>query len=399
MRVTILFILLVASGALWAQSETPGQLISDPKFHATAPRLTSNHLRQPVLSWAERNEKNEVVGFYFAVSSDGGTTFGARKSVSMTTGVSGHAEGMPKIAFKSDGTVVAAYEARRPTPESRFAGNIYYRLSKDGGQSWSALAFVHRDTTPGKSRSFMDLQTLPNGEVGMSWLGERGPDEDSGRPLRFAMTTPGAGFGPEITAKEGACQCCRTNLFADKQGRLHIFFRDILPGGIRDIGHVVSLDGGRSFGAYRVLHSDQWRIDGCPHTGPCTAQLDTTLFTAWYTGAEHAPGIKVSAGSGRLLTSVSGSAVQHPQIVATGTALVLAWEQIQESDNQSAIVLRFLDPADGKEKTETIAVESTENAVLPALLPLQNGVLLAYEAGPEKKRQVRWKKVGGIDGK
>ncbi len=388
----ILLILFLCGCTFMADAQ--GHTISNTKLDATAPRLTTNHLAQPVLSWVERDAEGKVVRFAFATSTDGGTSFGTPTEIPIVAGISAHAEGMPKIAFKSDGTIVAAYEARRPTPESRFAGNIHYRLSADGGKNWGSPLYVHTDTSAGKSRSFMDLQTLPNGEVGMSWLGERGADEDSGRPVKFAQTKLGSGFGPEITAKEGACQCCRTNLFADQSGRLHIFFRDILPGGIRDIGHVISSDGGLHFGEYTVLHQDKWRIDGCPHTGPSTAQLDSTIYTAWYTGADSLQGVKVSDGSGQLLTFIEGSEAQHPQLMAGKNGLVLAWDQLQTAENNTVIMLRTIPKYHGQSTQDKTLTVPKDQAKLPVLLPLQSGgILVAYEAGSVKKRQIRWERV------
>jgi hypothetical protein len=365
------------------------QTLSDSRQSATAPRLSTNHKGQPVVSWVERNDKNDVVGFYFATSVDGGETFAAKYSVPLITGVSTHAEGMPKVAFKADGTIVAAYEARRPTPESRFAGNIYYRMSTDDGLTWSAAQFVHTDTTAGQSRSFFDMTALPNGEIGISWLGER-PSAEGGRPVRFAQTTPGKGFGTEMTAKEGACQCCRTNLFVDQQRQVHIFFRDILEGGIRDIGHVKSANGG-AFQSVGVVYNDQWRIDGCPHTGPSTAQLETALYTAWYTGAESGQGIKVSSGDGHLLTYIDNTGAQHPQIASDGQSLALAWDQRAE-DGSTRLCIRRL-TAKGQEGKDLWVTAAEDNAVLPSLLFTGKYLLIAYEAGNAKKRQVRWQRV------
>jgi hypothetical protein len=389
MRHCFFILFLCATWTVQAQYQT----ISNTKMDATAPHFTQNHLKQPVLSWIERDANGKVVRFAFAVSTDEGKSFGQPIDIPIVPGISGHAEGMPKVAFKADGTIMAAYEVKRPTPESRFAGSIYYRLSSDGGNNWTAPVYVHADTSAGKGRSFMDLHPLPNGEIGISWLGERGADEDSGRPVKFSQTLPGAGLGVEITAKEGACQCCRTNLFADKSGNIHIFFRDILPGGIRDIGHVVSSDGGRSFGSYAVLHHDKWQIDGCPHTGPSTAQMGTTLYTAWYTGSETGQGIKVSDGSGQLRAFIEGSAAQHPQLLSNNDKLILAWDQQQPEEKSTVIVLRTLSansPKKDHDKTITLAKDAAE---LPALWATKKGVLVAYEAGPNEKRQIRWEAV------
>ncbi|WP_332368485.1 sialidase family protein [Spirosoma telluris] len=122
-------------------------------------------------------EKNGDKGsaFYFAISKDGGQTFGEKIRVKAPATLSAHAEGMPKIAEKADGTLLAVFEVPNSTPSSRFAGDLLYTMSSDKGQTWTEPKPVHQDVRPGTSHSFSDITRLPNGEIGVVFLDEKLP--------------------------------------------------------------------------------------------------------------------------------------------------------------------------------------------------------------------------------
>jgi BNR repeat-like domain len=383
-------ILIISQSMLYAQLAPQAKTMSDPNFNAAHPALTTDERGNPVLSWVEKNDSNEVVGLYFSVSKDGGKTFSDRKSVHITEGVSSHAEGMPKVVFKADGTIIGAFGVKRVTPQTRFASDLMFVESKDGGATWTNPQYLHTDTTRGKGRSFFDMTRLPNGEIGFSWLGET-PEKGTGRPLRFRQTLKTGGLSAEITAKEGVCQCCRTNLFVDTEGGLHIFFRDILPDGSRDIGHVVSKDAGNTFESVGVVHADNWKINACPHTGPSSASLNNQLFTAWYTGETSQVGVKVSDSKGRILTQIKSPTARHPQMIALNNQLVLAWDEpdTSESDDRTAVKLRFLDK---NGLLKNLNVTTGESAAYPSLLANGRSVVVAYESG-ENKKVIRVKSV------
>lgn len=385
----IIFIFLIISQTLLAQShkkDTNANSVSNPSNSALSPRLTTDHKGNPVVSWAEQDDSNNIVAIRFAISYDGGKTFTDKKNIPFTGIATAHAEGMPKIAFKSDGTIIATYETKRPVPESRFAGDLKYTLSTDGGQTWATPQYVHTDTSAGKSRSFSDLVRLPNGEIGISWLGEA--PSKAGRPVKFAQTTPGKGFSQEVTAKEGACQCCRTNLYVDTEGGIHIFFRDIMPDGTRDMGHIASKDGGKTFGDYRVVYADKWKINACPHTGPSTAQLGDKLYTAWYTGEDKNVGVKVTDNAGSILTHIKSANARHPQLTTLKDRLVLTWDESEDKKTTTSVKLRFL--KQGKMLPTKEVSQEQENATFPSILSLNKHILVAYESEEkDQKKQIK----------
>ena len=206
-----LLITLLLFGLIAAKSvnEIP---VSNPQFAGAVPRFTTDATGSPLLSWVEKISEKEAA-FYFAISPDG-QTFGEKIRVKAPATISAHAEGMPKVAVKADGTLLAVFEVPNPTPESRFAGDLLYTMSTDNGKSWAEPVPVHHNVKPGTSHSFSDITRLPNGEIGVVFLDEKLPGRE-GRPVVFAQTTKGKGFGTAVLVDDNACQCCRTNVFVD----------------------------------------------------------------------------------------------------------------------------------------------------------------------------------------
>ncbi|MGM9507922.1 sialidase family protein [Larkinella sp. GY13] len=390
--------ILIAAILMFGFAERPAKEIrlSNPQFVGATPRLTTDHRNHPVLSWTEK--EGEKVAFYYAVSEDGGRTFGEKIRIKSPTVFSTHAEGMPKVAFKKDGTVLATFEVSRPTAEAPRAGDVLYVTSTDGGQTWTEPKAVHRDTTPGKGHSFSNLNRLPNGEIGIAWLDEKTANKE-GRTVKFAQTVPGGGFGKEVLVDDNACQCCRTNVFVDTKNQIHIAYRDLLDNGARDISHAVSTDGGRTFTSPKVVYDDQWKVNACPHTGPDVAQVGNELFVTWFSGGEKTPGIKLARlGATQLVSGIVSVRTKHPQIASLNGQLIWVWDESMEVKN-AAGESRFISRigmrkvSGGTASPITYLTPTDVNAAFPVVLATKKGLLVAYEQKKDQQNSVivsRW---------
>ncbi|GAB3328530.1 hypothetical protein GCM10027299_30930 [Larkinella ripae] len=379
----------------FAEKPAPENRLSNPQFVGVTPRLTTDHRNQPVLSWTEK--AGEKVHFYFSVSADGGQTFGDKIRVKTPPVFSAHAEGMPKVAFKKDGTVLATFEVARPTEDAPRASDLLYVTSTDGGQTWSESKTVHRDTTPGKGHSFSNMNRLPNGEIGIAWLDEKAPNKE-GRTVKFAQTVAGGGFGADVLVDDNACQCCRTNVFVDQQNRIHVAYRDLLDDGARDISHAVSTNGGKSFTRPAVVYNDGWKVNACPHTGPDVAQVGNELFVTWFSGGEKT-GIKLARlGAEQLVAGIVSERTKHPQLTAVNGQLVWVWDESMEVKNpggESRFIQRIgmRKIVNGKALPVTYLTPTTVNAAFPVVLATKKGLLVAYEQQKEGQNSVivsRW---------
>jgi hypothetical protein len=384
MRSSLLFLLSLLVGPMLAQ--TPLPLAAGPG--ASLPRFTTDERGQPLLSWVEK--RGESADLCFSRSADGGATFGSVQRLVLPAGTSTHAEGRPKLAVQADGTLVAAFEVARPTDDAPRAGDFRYTRSTDGGRTWSAARFVHRDTTAGVGHSFGDLARLPDGTVGAVWLDEKLPGRE-GRTVKFARLGVDGRFGPDVLVDSSACQCCRTALTAAPDGTVYLAYRDLLSDGSRDIACAVSTDGGRHFTTPQPVRADGWRVNACPHSGPQVVATASETFVTWFSGKEGEAGVRLAkVGQPAWVQAPLGRTTKAPQLAALADGrLVLCWEEWVGAgpDSQRKIGLAVFD----EHRRATVSYPSAEGerAAQPTLLAADRGLLLAYvRTGEDEPRLV-----------
>lgn len=379
----LFFIILIFCLVVFANcnKEEKLKMISTSGKKAESVYLTHDKKDNPVVAWTERDANNLVL--FFAVSTDNGRSFSEKKSLPLPGDVATHAEGMPKVAFKKDGTIIAAYEKKAPTKENKYAGAIYYVMSHDNGKSWTGETFLHNDTVAGRSRSYFDIERLPDGEVGASWLDIKLDSETGGRSVRFAKTLNNKGFNNEILIDSSACECCRIDVYSDIAGQVNVAYRGLIKGkmgkSIRDMMIVTSNNNGKSFKSPLRISQDNWVIDGCPHTGPSLCSNKSGLFSMWYTEG-NGMGIyysfrddKESSFSERQLISNAG---RHPQVSANPSRFIMVWEENSDNEEHETKILYQINA--GKDVVKAALNPKKSNAFLPAVTQTRNGFLVAF---------------------
>ncbi len=313
------------------------QLISEKSITASGPFFTKDENENSVLVWTEKIPEGDEMGHvikYSTIDKNSNLIY----EVLPSRGCRAHDESMNKIAFKSDGTVVAVFSKRNPTKENRFAGALYYTQSFDKGKTWTAAQYLHvGDTTAGLSRSFFDIDRLPNGEIGAVWLDSRlTKKRGEGSSLFFSKTEGKSGFVKDNVIAQHTCECCRTDLMVSDKGELHVAFRDILQDSIRDMAHLISTDNGLTFSAPKRISPDDWVINGCPHSGPSLSQKKDNLSCFW---------LSMGGGQGLYYTSSNDQGQsfaerklitnrgRHPQLLALqNDKVILAWEELDQKN-------------------------------------------------------------------
>ena len=118
MRLSLYFGIVAAllSGCWQQVSLTP---VSSETKTAESVYLTHDHQNNPVLVWTEKDIDDLTL--FFAISDDNGRSFSEKMSLPLSVDVATHPESMPKVAFKNDGTIIAAYEKKAPTNENKDA--------------------------------------------------------------------------------------------------------------------------------------------------------------------------------------------------------------------------------------------------------------------------------------
>ena len=292
------------------------QTVSNPTHQALDPSFAVKSNGDIVLSWVEKSANGVL--FFRKVNQ------GPAEQVPIDKKASTHAEGMPKLAYKADGTCILLYEMNRPTAASRFNGDLLYAMEVNG--VWQKPQYIHKDTAAGLSHSFGKIISLPNGEVRAYWLDVKaGP---KGRTLVTADTSPGNGFGVMKTIDQQTCECCRIDALADLKGNVDVIYRDLNDQGERDMGYLHSSDFGKTYSEPVSLYEDHWLVNACPHAGPSLARGAKGLEATWYTGAEGSSGVKWAyQSSKKMILHLKGDKVRMPQLASNSkgeTALVFA---------------------------------------------------------------------------
>ncbi len=204
MKNNFIFITLIFAVGLFFSScnsskketqETPEILLSDTDNKASCVFMTTDQNGIPAISWVEEKESASPKMFFARWQNDQ-NKFGDKTEIPIPANTSVHEEGMPKIVFKQDGTLLATYESSTPVPNKKWGvSDLSYIESKDGGQSWTKPESIYRNKHQYSSPNFSGLNRLADGEIGVAWLDNNPDPIIKNRPLMFAKSLKGGGFG------------------------------------------------------------------------------------------------------------------------------------------------------------------------------------------------------------
>lgn len=394
----IIIMLLTLQACKMQQSEK--KLTASPELPldtepAECPYLTKDTKGKPVISWVRFNADSSL-SFCFATSKEGG--FSSPVVIPIARNIQPHSENLPKIIFKPSGEIIALWGAANPNPKNKYSGLVYYTQSFDEGKSWTDARPLVTDTASFDQR-YYDVALLPDGEVGIIWLDNRKTTSKQGSGLYFAATNGKSGFKSERLISQPCCQCCRTDLYVDPKGGIHALFRGIVQDSIRDMVHIVSTDGGKSFSEPKRISEDNWVINGCPHTGPAMTGNDGAIHFAWYTGGKN-KGSYYTSSTDNGKTFINHDSVStmgsHPQITnMPGGDLLITWDETVSMGDKTfkKIGLQRRD-ASGKSTFKTYITGADGNNSYPVISPLNNdSALVAYTTKKGKKNYIAYRLI------
>jgi hypothetical protein len=374
------------------QVTNPVQIDSLPGL---CPYLTRDAKGNIVLSWVRTlNDSTSV--FCYAISTDG-KTFGNPVVIPSSSNIQPHSENLPKIIFKPSGEIIALWGAANPNPKNKYSGLVFYVQSFDDGKTWTDPKPLIKDTA-GYDQRYYDIALLSNGEVGIIWLDNRKTDLNPGSALYFASSSGRDGFQNDRPISQSCCQCCRTDLFVDKNGHVHVLYRGI-EDSIRDIVHSSSIDGGQTFSAPRRISKDNWVINGCPHTGPSITENSEGLHFAWFTGGQSKGAYYASSvDDGKSFTpreSISGLG-SHPQIASFQNGeLIVVWDESVEVNGERRKRIGVNKrSSDGAAKKSLFITPDTLDASYPVVSTLnKNSSIIAYSRKSGDKQYTNYQVI------
>lgn len=407
-RFRLLLLLCLCLGA--SVTSFAGTIFGDTTRAFAVPTLTSTPKGTVALSWTEKDQNGQIF-FYWAESADRGKTFGAKKLIFASSGIGNSRLMRPKLLFRPNGTAVAVFALRgeqpaaaaqakteehnhnehqghgAPAPKPAASSNrggggrpsdlqIVFAQSTDGGNTWTKPAPVHQDKTPNIVRGFFDATVLANGEIGVAYLNDI-VGQAHQRDLRLVTSTNGV-FGAEKVLDPFVCDCCNISLLVDKAGALHVHYRENQEN-IRDIARMTSTDNGLTFGKPAIMSPDNWKVNGCPHSGPTSSTGGGQNLVAWFSGANDAPGIRViDQTTGKRLFVIDEATAKNAYLVPAPASSVLLWEQSQVSETGATSMIAYRNILKGQQPT-TKMVDGSVNGTNASGLVSNGKLLVAYE--------------------
>ena len=418
---TIAVLLCIISCKPKASDTIAINTVPNTSSEATSPYLTHDDKGNAVLCWTERSETDSLYRLKYAVYDEAARQFGDAITVTPSEGTKPSPESMNKVAFKSDGTVIAVFTRKFENQENRFAGAILYSTSNDQGSSWTEPQYLHSDTSHTYGRSYFDIARMSNGEVAGIWLDGRYGKADTGSALFFASTSKGQGFGNEKCIDRHTCECCRTDLLVANDGKLHIAYRSIMfpdklmGKQVRDMAYTSSDNNGQSFQTIKTISHDNWAIEGCPHTGPSLAENGKQVYALWFT-AGQTPGVYFNSCEGPSSNfsprQLQSATARHPQLAGLKDGrLAMVWEEeakagseagkaghehgMTMSHNKKAssarIALKIL--KDGKEQVKKDLTNGSQADNHAVLTGVGKGVLVAWVTEDKNTSTIRYSLV------
>lgn len=366
-------------------TQKPIQISSSDK-ESSCVYLTEDENQIPILSWVEVDTTGEKA-FYFAKMDIDKGKFSESTQIPIPQNTSVHEEGMPKIAVKSDGTLLALYEVSESMENSKWGlGDVRYIESFDNGKNWSEPKSVApKDYQHKLSSSFSGMARLDNGEIGIAWLGTNKDEAKKGRPVKFAQTVGKDSLSEPILIDEEACECCRIALNTNRNGELMLAYRDLLPGNIRDISAVTSHDNGKTFKTPVSFSGDHWEINGCPHNGPSVVGSNGHFFVTWFTGKEGKSGVNYAVldSLGRMKSrtriDAQGQFIQVGLLANTNPILVYN-EDYQSQDGNALSKILIERTEAGKRFRKEITLPNA-HANYPVVKPIDEHNLVVAWVG------------------
>jgi hypothetical protein len=228
-----------------------------------------------------------------AVSSDWGDSFEPIVPISEPGAVvSSHGENSPSLAINGI-EFYALWEQNNAQGET----DLMFARSLRFGRKFDKPVCVTDKTTP-SGNAFSFLAVAPNGDLYAAWLDFRDPQHTAPGTAHVYLTKStdkGATWGRNIPVANNVCPCCRPAIAFGANGEVFVAWRNVDAGDVRDMTLAVSSDKGASFGKPVLMANDNWKISGCPHTGPQLVVKGKRLYAAWYSEGDGAnAGIRVA---------------------------------------------------------------------------------------------------------
>ena len=376
------------------------ELASPAPEGSSLPRLTPGPRGGLSLSWIEESETESGVTARWRFATWEGDAFSSPREIAEGQDWFVNWVDLPALQWLGGTRWVGHYLQRA----SSGAYDYHVRVvrSADGGASWSPSVRLHEHEGPGE-HGFVSWTDLGDGRALAAWLDGRGVHGDAGEigaTALYARIVGGDGeLGPEIRLDDRVCDCCSTAAVALDDGGVLVAYRDRGSEELRDIALVRWRDGEEPRVVWKS--GDGWTIAGCPVNGPALAADGGLVGVAWFT-----MGADAQARVLAVLSTDGGRSFGAPRLLARGPVqgrvdaaidsgglLVVTW--LETTSEESAWKVARLDPRRDVAAAEVvIATHSSREAGVARVARSGEALLFAHTDGLDPPRvavhELRW---------
>lgn len=303
-------------------------------------------------------------------------------------------ENRPKIGFGRNGEVYVSWTQVR---EGRFAGDIRFARSEDGGRRFDPVRTVNDDGLV-TSHRFETLFMDSHGNIYMAWLDKRDQvrvleqgGEYNGAALYYTVSTDnGRSFADNRKVADYSCECCRVAMSETEKGDVAVYWRHIFGDNIRDHAFaVLGLDGVVT--PPQRPAEDNWHIEACPHHGPAmVTAADGSYHLSWFSLGDR-KGIfygRYDPVQGNLshLHTVATTGSSHPYLARDGQTLFLVWKQF-DGERTNIMLIRSDDEGRSWQPRESL-VTTAGASDHPLLIQHEGNTWLSWHTGDEGLRVI-----------
>ena len=281
--------------------------------------------------------------------------------------------------------------------ESTYAYDVKLTTSDDKGKNWLGPRVLHDDKKQAE-HGFVTL--LPYGDkFFVTWLdgrntvmeGMKAMDHHEGHhgsmSLRAAIMDAKGTKINEWELDNKTCDCCQTSAAITTNGPV-VVYRDRSDAEIRDMSIVRLLDG--QWTEPKTIHSDNWKIAGCPVNGPRVVAEGNNLAVAWFSAASDTSHVNV------IFSTDGGATFSKPIRVDEGNAIgrvdivMIDNRSVMVSWMEGSMIKAAKVNVDGTKEPSMIIASSSESrsSGFPQMTKSGNHVIFAWTDDKEKNIKV-----------
>ncbi|MCB1058536.1 MAG: exo-alpha-sialidase, partial [Acidobacteria bacterium] len=268
----------------------PASFASGLELPAAAGALAPNLRPGGLLSWLEPVATSTGSGHRLLFARPRGDGWAPPQPVVEGTDFFANWADLPAVVELPGGGLVASWLAQ--AGEDPYAYGIRLAVSKDGGESFAPVGWLHRDRSENE-HGFVSLVPRRDAGAWAFWLD--GGALDTGGAMQLHTATVLGPSGDTVTGEEvldpRVCECCTTSAARTADGPV-VVYRGRTESEIRDIRIVRRT--GEGWSEPKTVADDAWRVSGCPVNGPAIDADGRRVVVAWFTGGEPGPRVRVA---------------------------------------------------------------------------------------------------------